>query len=461
MYLRITALFTLLLVFIFASAVSAAEGNDIKVHLLTSSSVKIVSASNKFFVSVPDSASPQPVNGSLEFSLKPEGISLPQVSPSVRMTISSNDPFMSVNGKNYRGIVVLVQKNKDSFFVINNLNVEDYLAGVLGGEMPSSWHIEALKAQAVAARTYAVMMKRNPRNPDFDLFSTTMDQVYTGVSGEVPSILQAVSETKGEILAFDSVPINAFFHSTCSGSTCDVADVFSGNAPYLKAVPCNYCGSSSSSSWQYEISRKELSGLLKSKGIISGELYSLKIARKDASGRAAEVALSTSDGEKIVRGADLRMAIGPGKQKSTRYSIGQTLLPGDKDKVLILLLKTVIKREAIPGVPSEEEPVTTKGIEIDGQSDVQNTIDSLTSQSESAGLNLSSFPVVVVKPELVEMKEYSLFKFIGSGWGHGVGMCQWGAYGMAKQGIGYREILSHYYPGAVLQQTDSEVKPQG
>ena len=182
--------------------------------------------------------------------------------------------------------------------------------------MPASWNVEALKAQSVAARTYSAVKKKSPRNKYFDLFSTVMDQVYTGCSGESPNVIVAVSETAGEILTYEGNPINCYFYSSCDGKTSPCENVFSSSpVPYLVSRDCPYC---MKSDWSYTITRNELSMLLREKKIINGELYSIKIVKQDESGRAALVKLITSTGNKIIRGAELRLIIGAGKQKSTK-----------------------------------------------------------------------------------------------------------------------------------------------
>ena len=444
--------YIILSILIVFSLISPSRGDEIKVHLLTASKVNINSEGNLKIFS--GESEPTVFKGALDFSLKDGNIFANGINPSQIITISSPESMpISVNSKKYRGEVLLIQRKPDSFFVINFLDMEDYLAGVLGGEMPSSWPIEALKAQAVAARTYGAMMKKTPRNQDFDLFSTTQDQVYTGISGEVPPVLRAISETSGEILSFDSVPINAFFHSTCSGSTSDDLDVFLGDAPYLTAVPCQYCGASSATSWNFEITRNELSNLLKSKGIITGELYDMKIAKTDSSGRNSIVSLITADGEKEIKGAELRLIIGAGKQKSTRYNLTKKQNPGEKDKAFVLLNKTVIKKDNV-----SKDTISIKGIELKNKDDVLKAIESIKSlikKENKENKETNSFPPtfaeIIYEPEPAEIPVYSVFCFQGSGWGHGVGMCQWGAYGMAKEGFLYRDILEFYYPGTILE----------
>lgn len=438
-------------ILIFFSVISSSECSEIKVHLLTTTSITLASECNLDIISGEEAA--VNIKAPIAFSIKNGNITADGVSPSQMIIVSSSESIpISVNSKKYRGKILLIQRKPDSFFVINLLDMEDYLAGVLGGEMPSSWPIEALKAQAVAARTYGAMMKKKPRNQDFDLFSTTQDQVYTGVLGEVPSVLRAISETKGEILTFDSAPINAFFHSTCSGSTSDDLDVFLGDAPYLTAVPCKYCGDSSATSWNYEITRSELSGILKSKGIITGELYDMKIIKIDSSGRNSIVSLTTADGDKEIKGAELRLLIGAGKQKSTRYTL--TKKQNTEDKAFVVRNKTIIKNDNF-----SKNTIAVKGIELKSKDEAINLIDSIKQQDESEEPEKVSltpkFAEIIYEPELLEIPIYSTFQFQGSGWGHGVGMCQWGAYGMAKEGFLYNAILNFYYPGTTLEQQEN------
>jgi len=148
--------------------------------------------------------------------------------------------FLTLNGRSYRGFLVL-KGGPRGLVVVNYLNLEDYLKSVVPGELsPGQFNaIEALKAQAVAARTYAIRNMSQSADSDYDLLDTPLSQLYKGMSSEHPLSTRAVEETAGLILLYRGKPINALYTSTCGGKTEDAEKVFSGRpVPYLKSVEC-------------------------------------------------------------------------------------------------------------------------------------------------------------------------------------------------------------------------------
>ena len=402
--------------------------NMIRVHLLTAKAVTLYPCSGELSLFVPEEKNFKTTEP-LVFKAEEDCISCGKYkSDSFKVT---SPTYIKVGNNTYRGDIFVVFNKKNSLFVINKLGIDDYLYGVVGSEMPASWNVEALKAQSVAARTYAAVMKKSPRNKYFDLFSTVMDQVYTGCSGEAPNVIVAVSETAGEILTYEGNPISCYFYSSCAGKTSPCENVFSSSpVPYLVSRNCPYC---MKNDWSYTITRNELSNLLREKKIISGELYSMQIAKKDESGRAALIKLRTSNGIKIIRGAELRLIIGAGKQKSTKYTISE--IPLTKAQKMALLEK--VKVEAKNNIPAESV--------INSDSEINSVLRIVNLMTLPVSLNIKN------DEELSDSAVYS-FTFDGSGWGHGVGMCQWGAYGLAKNGYTYDKILENYYPNTVLEQ---------
>ncbi len=152
----------------------------------------------------------------------------------------SSESFLAFRGRTYRGILVL-RGSRKGLILINILNVEDYLKGVVPGELPPSFfnELEAQKAQAVAARTYALKNLGQFNELGFDLYATPVSQVYLGLSAEHPLSTRAVEETRGEAAVYDGKLINALYMSTCGGATEDVDVMFEGGPmPYLKSTVC-------------------------------------------------------------------------------------------------------------------------------------------------------------------------------------------------------------------------------
>ena len=278
-----------------------------------------------------------------------------------------------VNGKGYRGSMQIVEEGRGRLTVINELPLEDYVMGVLAGEVPRNWPLEALKAQAVAARTFAVFQQREARKKGlpYDLENTAQSQVYQGSGLVNDNIRRAVMGSQGEVLTYKGNPIPAFFHSNCGGRTANALDVFSKDQPYLRSVPCPFDGNGSHYRWRSEVKIPELVRKLRAEGVGLADVVRLDILSRDGSGRVREVSLLDADGShKNMKGTRFRMAVGPDVVRSTRFD---SRIEGDK----------------------------------------------------------------VV--------------FTGRGWGHGVGLCQEGACGMAMKGYSAFDILRHYYQGITVE----------
>ena len=150
--------------------------------------------------------------------------------------------FLSLNGRSYRGFLIMKGSNK-GVVLVNVVNLEDYLKSVVPGELsPGQFNaLEALKAQAVAARTYALKNMNQFKSLGFDLVNTPRSQLYVGMASEHPLSSRAVEETRGEVMLSRGELINALYTSTCGGKTEDVENVFSGRpVPYLKSVECSH-----------------------------------------------------------------------------------------------------------------------------------------------------------------------------------------------------------------------------
>jgi len=144
--------------------------------------------------------------------------------------------YTSVKGKWYRGFFVVYNKN-GSLVVINNVNIEDYIKGVVPSEMPSRWSYEAHKAQAIAARSYALANLGKRANGGYDLKDTPEDQAYGGASAEASQTNKAVDETRGIVLIYDLKIIPAYYSASAGGQTSCSSDVWTKNLPYLQSVP--------------------------------------------------------------------------------------------------------------------------------------------------------------------------------------------------------------------------------
>ena len=309
---------------------------------------------------------------------------------------NSDAPFL-FEGKGYRGGLTL-RANNGTMMVINAVPLEDYLYGVVPQEVVPSWPAAALEAQAVAARTYALHTMEQNKGKFYDVSNSTDHQVYSGVSGESQATTNAVNKTKGVVMLYDQRPINALFHSDGGGYTEDSVNVWGSDVPYLKGVK-DFSTGTSTSNWTVTTSRQALESKLNaaSKGV--GKLKSIQLTPLGKPGQ------QTSD-----RGVS-------GRIKSATFigTSGKTTVDGDALRSILGLKSTLF--------------------------------DFYVNHNPAKGTG-KAYHSFTGKNDTVYIK--------GHGWGHGLGMSQWGAAEMAKRANPgdinyYQTILRHYYSGITLK----------
>lgn len=232
--------------------------------------------------------------------------------------ISSPAGFISYKGVNYRGEIHL--KPTDSkVLVLNVVPVEEYLLGVVPSEVSASWPMEALKAQAICARTYVLREMMNKRKYDFDVDTSTNSQVYKGKQKEHKRTSEAVWDTEGLILVYKGQPIQSFFHSNSGGITEDPANVWGNSIPYLKSVNSDFDKDGEQYSWEDRMKPNQINSALASLGI--GEIVDIVVISRFPSARVNEVEIIGNSGTKKIKGTEFRKLIGATKMKSTRFGI--------------------------------------------------------------------------------------------------------------------------------------------
>jgi stage II sporulation protein D len=285
------------------------------------------------------------------------------------MSKEGKQGLLALNDRIYRGSFLIKpsppQSNKSidqvlsSFNVINCLDLEDYLLSVVPSEMPSLWPAEALKAQTIAARSYAIANLGKNGSKGYDLKDNTEDQMYLGVRSETEQTNDAVNATKGLVLKYAGKPICAYFHSSSGGSTEAAENVWQTAVPYLKAVT-DFDQEAPLYNWtkNYSISQTE-SGLPKD----IGQVLSINVLTKGPSGRATYMLINGSNNSRIITGEAAR------------------------------------KYFSLPSTNFNVTPAETT------------------------------------------------YTFVGKGFGHGLGLSQWGAKSLAKHGYNAAQILCYYYNG--------------
>lgn len=224
-------------------------------------------------------------------------------------------------GMRVGGVVSLLRKGR-GLMVINELDLEDYVEGVVPHEMNAAWHPEALKGQAVLARTYALYQRMANPAREYDVMATVQDQVYRGRQGVDHRIKQAVEDTRGVILTYRNLPVLSAFFSTAAGFTEDAMAVWSKDLPYLKGgVDCPFDAASPHFQWRAAFKLQDLENGLRRQGFPVGTIATFAPLAYSRAGRVARIRVLHSEGELILRGEDLRKAIGYSLVPSTQFDI--------------------------------------------------------------------------------------------------------------------------------------------
>ena len=291
----------------------------------------------------------------------------------IRVTVPE-DSLVYLDGRSFRGSVDIIRKDDMKLMAINRVALEDYLCGVLYNEVSHRWPIEAIKAQGITARTFALYQARQNRLQDYDLTNDIYSQVYSGATSERWSTTRAVKLTMGEVLTYKGDIFPTYYHATCGGRTEDAANLWNIDIEPLKGSVCGFCKESPHYSWTKNIPLSEVEKKLSENGYKVGKIKAVEVVSRNDSGRIDKLEIKDDSGVScVLTGKDFRRMMGPNDVRSTNFE---------------------------PSIGSDK-------------------------------LMLS-----------------------GIGWGHGVGMCQWGANGMAEHGKSAKEILKIYYPGAEITTID-------
>ncbi len=350
----------------------------------------------------------------------------------------------------YRGRVLIRRNQAGSLMAINHLPLETYLASVVGSEMPASWPQAALQAQAVAARTYALSHLKPAAA--YDVKSTVASQVYRGLAAETDSTRGAVAATTGKVLMQNGKLILAAFHSSSGGSTEDSGQVWSRQLPYLVSVP-DFDRDSPVSRWNLRLEPDQLRSLFRE----TGGVRRIDVLATSNTGRIRRARVVGPAGSLDLSGSELRQRLG---LRSTLVSFSlQPLAPGGQTGVIDQAVRGSLSTAALsrgwgqPAAtaaaasrpappPSRTEPLvdSATGAVLDDDDGPE-----AATTAAPAPQPLFRLPAAAAPPE----PRYALL-VEGRGFGHGVGMSQWGAYAMAREGRSYEQILRHYYRGVEL-----------
>lgn len=342
----------------------------------------------------------------------------------VVITFSTSDGVLTVDGRGFRGTLETTTDDEGRAIVVNTVETGLYLASVVGSEEPSTWEPEALAAQAIAARTYLATHLR--RHAHYDLEGDTRDQEYDGVGNEVRSTLRAVERTAGIIATYRGAAIEALYSANAGGVTEDSENVFANALPYLRSVPSPTDAIAANSSfgrtawhWDRELTAPQLGDYLRARGVDVGVPQRIDLLRLTPAGRVTLARVVGTRGTKDL-GKDV-----------TRYYFGL------RSTMFTVVLHPSNELEWV----SVRDTDRLRDMDILGASKVKTAYEH-TIDADGRRIGLRATDHLFAIP--------ARFEFIGKGFGHGVGMSQWGAQGMALQGASYEQILKHYYTGIDL-----------
>lgn len=224
--------------------------------------------------------------------------------------VRSRGSSISVNGKKYRGTMEVRRNGIGRIRVINDLDLEDYLKGVVAAEIPHEWEMEALKAQAVASRTYALHQKEASGGRSYHLLATVDSQMYVGMEGERPRAVRAVDDTRGEVLQYEGRLISAYYHSSCGGHTEDALELWGIDASYLRGVDCDCQRISTYGPWERKFSIPEVIGALRREGYPITDIAAVENGDITPAGRVKRVLFRSSQGMISIPAESLRSILG-------------------------------------------------------------------------------------------------------------------------------------------------------
>ncbi|TLY43687.1 MAG: SpoIID/LytB domain-containing protein [Nitrospirae bacterium] len=319
---RTTAALALLFVVLSASVLAPAQaqaGETIRMALFQNVESVTVASSSGLIVRAPNDTVDS--SGRITVAAGPSGLIVDgQPLRSDRLDVRGRDGELTINGLTV-GNRVIVKRQNGKLLAINELPLEDYVKGVVPSEMNPAWHLEALKVQAIATRTYALYKMRQNARKDFDVVASVKDQVYLyrGRAAAAGPAARATAETRDQVLAYRDEPILAAFSSTAAGLTEDAWNVWSVDLPYLKGVECPFDLNSPWYQWRTDVGLAMLEQRLRDEGFPVGVIASLAPATFTKAGRVAEVRILHSGGELYVKGDDLRRVLGYTVLPSTQF----------------------------------------------------------------------------------------------------------------------------------------------
>lgn len=247
---------------------------------------------------------------------------------------ASENSILTISGskgsRSYRGWM-FVGSDSSGLYAVNELPLEDYLLGVIPCEISPSAPMEAIKAQAVAARSYTIRKIGRFKDQPYDVDDTVRTQVYRGTEREDPRTTSAVRATAGQILTYNGAVVDAIYGAVSGGQTENCHEVWGGSpVPYLTSFPDvdergrPYADGSKYMTWTVAYTQIEFESLLRAAGYSLGSIVEVRVESQTSSGRAATVRIVGTHGDASIRANDLRWILGVDRLRSTWFNVGRT-----------------------------------------------------------------------------------------------------------------------------------------
>jgi len=412
--------------------------------------------------------------------------------------------YAHIGSRQYHGYIVATRLYGNNISIINLVSMTDYIASVIGSEMYASWNIEALKTQAVASRTYACNIT-GYKKYGIDVTSDARTQTYNGLISESPETIRAARETEGIIILYDGRPANIFFGTSSGGKTADLYSAWGSrqNLPYLVSVDDPYEETekiiANGGTWDAMLTSAEIASILKKSNVDIGTIWNMSVTARGTDKRVRKLTFYGTDGEYSVTFERCRTILGlpsqyftiRGDRDVTPEPAPTPAPPSPTPPITDNDTSTPAPTQSPPAeddtsnsitlwgtyeinLPNDNSLPTVRPLSLDaaqafyfkdGEHVRYFTSSGASGENMSADTGMTAFPgkasfgIVGSSPVITDTGSYAntnpdgsiiIFYIDGRGSGHGIGMSQYGAKGMAENGFNFEEILQHYYPGTTL-----------
>jgi stage II sporulation protein D len=351
---------------------------------------------------------------------------------------SSDRRGIWVGQKRYAGkLKIFILENE--ILVVNALRLEKYLSSVVGSEMPAKWPLEALKAQAIASRTYALKQKGNFL---YDIDSTNKNQVYIGLEAGTNKTKKAVKSTRSLVLTYENKLINALFHSSSAGMTENSQDVWKNKLPYLSSVK-DFDKNNPKLQWNKKFSQSQLQKIFP----LIGEVKKIEILNITSTGRVKNVEIHGDYGTDQISGVDLRKRMNL-KSTLVRFKFVEESQTKSGNENIKLLSTKLLEDKPIAYIVKPGDSLFD--IAYRHKVNFQEIV-ALNSIKDPSIIEVNQILLIPRKPVNNINNIEKVLVVSGYGSGHGVGMSQWGAKYLANKGAKAEEILKHFYRGVKIK----------